>query len=82
MTLKQNAAMIRGDQERRFKIGRALPHYKIVENDILLLTGPYRDQYVRSLWSMGGKERDYIYQYLYLTKDPEVERIIKQCFCQ
>lgn len=83
--IKQNAAMIRGDQalskERRLKIGRNAPHYQIQGDDIYLLTGPYKDQWVKSLWSESPQGRDYVYQYLYTTKDPELQRIVRQCFC-
>ena len=84
--IKQNAAMVRGEQALRKEHVRSRkknsPHYKIEEDDILLLTGSYANKRIKELWFTGPKERDYIYQYLYSCVDPEVQRIIKQFFCK
>lgn len=83
--IRQNAAMIRGEQalskEKRLKVNRTAPHYRIEGDDIFLLTGPYKDSWVKSVWSQSSQGKDYIYQYLYSVKDPEVQRIVRQCFC-
>ena len=82
---KQNAAMMRGEEalhkEKRLKVGRSAPHYQIQGDDIYLLTGPYKNHWVKSLWAGGSQGRDYVYQYLYTSKDKEVQRIVRQCFC-
>ena len=84
--IRQNAAMIRGEQalskERRLKLTRSAPHYRIEGDDIFLLNGPYANHWVTALWQQGSEERDYIYRYVYSSKDPEVQRIVKQLFCQ
>ena len=83
--MKQNAAMFRGEdalhKAKRLRVGWSAPHYQIQGDDIYLLTGPYKDHWVKSLWSDGSQGRDYIYQYLYSSKDSEVQRIVRQCFC-
>ena len=84
--LRQNAAMIRGEQaykkEKRLKVVRSAPHYRIEGEDIFLLSGPYSDFWVKALWNQGPEERDYIYKYVYTSKDLEVQRIVRQLFCQ
>lgn len=84
--LKQNATMIRAEEalskERRLKVNRSAPHFRIEGDDIFLLSGPYANYWVKALWCQGSEERDYIYKYVYSSKIPEVKRIIKQLFCQ
>jgi hypothetical protein len=84
--LRQNAAMIRGEQahqkEKRLKVIRGAPHYRIEGDDLILLSGPYADSWVSMLWNQGPEERDYIYKYVYSSRDSEAQRIVRQLFCQ
>ena len=84
--LRQNAAMISGEKayqkEKRLKVVRGTPHFRIEGDNLMLLSGPYADFWVTDLWNKGPDERDYIYKYVYTSKDLEVKRIVKRLFCQ
>ena len=83
--IRQNATMIRGEQalskEKRLQVQRNAPHYRVESDDIYLLTGPYKDNWVKTLWQQSSQGRDYIFQYVYSVKDPSIQRIVRQCFC-
>ena len=83
---KQNAGMLRGEQafikEKRLKVAHSAPHYRIEGDDLLLLTGPFKDYWLKALWCQGDKERDYIYKHIYSIKNEEVQQIVRQLFCQ
>jgi len=55
--------------------------YDIVDDDIILRTGQYRNQSVRYLWTVGANERDYIITNIWFRNDPEVSRIINELCC-
>jgi len=56
--------------------------FKVEENDILVLTGPYSGKRISELWLKGPDERDYIFQNLYKTNDVNIQRIISAYFCK
>jgi len=82
MKYDQNSSMIRNESAfdaRVRKVNKA-PEYKVEGERVLLLTGPYQGQYVQDLWSLGTKERDYVYKWVYRRASEEVRQVIKQLF--
>lgn len=61
--------------------GFVFPEYKIENDDIFILTGPYRECWVRELWEKDAAARDYIYKALYMRKDQKLKDIIRTLFC-
>ena len=84
--MEQNFRMVRGEEalnKERFKLNRkGAPHYRVEDNDIIFLTGPYANEKISVLWFQGSEERDYIFKYLYNSKDSVVQGIVKQFFCK
>jgi hypothetical protein len=80
---KQNYAQVRNEsaQSKAKFVSRSKAEFRIEENDLLLLTGPYAGSRVRELWDRGPDERDYIFKSIYINRDSEVQRIIKSLFC-
>lgn len=51
-------------------------NYEILDDDIILKSGPYLNRSVRELYKVGAIERDYIIQHLWFTNDADVVKII------
>lgn len=51
-------------------------NYEIIDDDIILKSGPYLNRSVRELYKVGAIERDYIIQHLWFTNDADVVKII------
>jgi|LSQX01.2.fsa_nt_gb hypothetical protein len=49
--------------------------YKIIENDVEILTGMYSGQKMSEVWSAGVEERDYIFMNL-AKLDPNIMSIL------
>jgi len=75
---KQNASMV-VLEGRLSKINKG-PDYKIEEDKIRLLNGPYSGKYVHELWETDSDARDYIYKQLYRKGDEKIKEIIKRLF--
>jgi len=56
--------------------------YKIENDDILILSGPYIGQTVRNLFLVGPTERDYIVNKIWFSNDPKVVEIINSLACR
>jgi len=56
--------------------------FRVQQGDVLILSGPYRDRWVRELFALGAVERDYIVKHLWSTGDPEVVAIINSMVCR
>ena len=76
--LRQNARIVHSDKDKTKGIGV----YKIEDDDILILNGPYAGFWVKAMWLQGPDERDYIIRCIYKKGDPEAVRIIKSLFCK
>lgn len=51
-------------------------NYEIIDDDIILKSGPYLNRSVRELYKVGAIERDYVIQHLWFTNDADVVKII------
>lgn len=56
--------------------------YELIENDIIILNGPYINKSVRELWNIGEAERDYIVNKLWSLGDEKINKIIKDLVCR
>lgn len=56
--------------------------YKIENDDILILSGPYTGQTVRNLFPIGPIERDYIVNKIWFSNDSKVVEIINSLVCR
>lgn len=53
-----------------------LVEFRIEDEDILLLSGPYSGKTVKQLWPLGPTERDYVVQKIWFSGDEEAVRIV------
>ncbi len=49
--------------------------------DILIVSGPYANKTLRSLWVAGPSERDYVVEKLWSTGDEKVIKVITSLVC-
>jgi len=70
-----------GHKSKKAKKTLAYVEYDIVDNDIILRTGQYRNRGVRELWFSGANERDYIITNIWFRHDPAANRIINELCC-
>lgn len=71
-----------GDKARKVQRILKQVEFRIEDDDILFLTGPYHGQYVRALFHKGPVERDYIVKYVWFQHDEEAVRIINSLTCR
>jgi hypothetical protein len=50
--------------------------FEIIDDDIILKSGPYLNRSVREMYKVGAIERDYVVQHLWFTNDEAVVKII------
>jgi hypothetical protein len=50
--------------------------YRLEPDDVLILSGPYRDRRVRELFTTSAVARDYIVKHLWSTGDPDIVALI------
>jgi hypothetical protein len=59
-----------------------IAEYQVVDNDVLILNGPYNGAYVRELWTREAIERDWIINKLWILNDKRVNEIIRTLICE
>lgn len=53
-----------------------LVEFRVEDDDITLLSGPYSGKTVKQLWPLGPTERDYIVQKIWFSGDEEAVRVV------
>ncbi len=64
------------------KLKSAKDIYKLEENDILFLSGPYAGKRVNEIWSIDDKSKDYVFRQFYNCSDINVLSFLKRLLCK